>query len=268
MCRLLGIIANETIDLKFSFLKADKPFRQLGLNNPDGWGIGWYINNKPEIEKEGKSILESGRDTSTIKEARSPIIISHVRNKGKNGAKPAKRNSHPFSFENFIFAHNGSVDRKHLINLLEDDYKSQLEGETDSEVYFYWLVQNIRKKGDVVYGIRSALEEVRKSNHTGLNFLLSNGNTLYAFRYSNGNRNYYSLFYIVRDPADKEEPLSLQSKETQMLLNTKSLNNEKAVLVCSEELTEEKWLQIPFGNILIIDRSLSPQLEQIIRIGC
>lgn len=259
MCRLLGVIANKTVDLEFSFLKADKPFKQLGSKNPDGWGIGWYANSKPMIYKEGLSILNSGQLANSMKEARSQIIISHLR-KG-TGAEPAERNSHPFSFDEFIFAHNGSVDRERLMDLLEDDFKNALKGETDSEVYFYWLVQNIRKEGDVVKGIRSAVNKVKEYEHRGLNFLLSDGRSLYAFRYSNGNRGYYSLYYLVRGPTDG--PLSLKSKETQMLLHSKSLNREKAVLVSSEKLTEEDWMEIPFGKVLIVDNKLSPRQEQI-----
>jgi len=67
---------------------------------------------------------------------------------------------------------------------------------------------------------------------------------------------------LVREPTDKG-PLSLKSKETQMLLNTKSLNKEKAVLVCSEKLTEENWQEIPFGNLLVVEANLSLRLEKI-----
>lgn len=51
MCRLLGVIANKPVDLEFSFLKADKPFRELGRTNPDGWGIGWYENGLAKVDK-------------------------------------------------------------------------------------------------------------------------------------------------------------------------------------------------------------------------
>jgi glutamine amidotransferase len=265
MCRLLGVIANKPIDLKFSLLEADTSFKSMGNSNPHGWGIGWYVNGKPKIYKEGVSAVDSKQFVPKTKEVRSHIIICHVRNKGGNGAEPAKKNSHPFSFDDFLFAHNGSVDKKHLKNLLEDDYKLQLKGATDSEVYFYWLVQNIRKTGDVVDGISSALLEVRKYNHTGLNFLLSDGNTLYAFRYSIENHNYYSLYYLSRDPKYGES-FYYSSDKTGAFLRSKSLNKEKAILVCSEELTKKKenWQEIPIGNLLVVRNDLTYYLEKVL----
>jgi len=38
MCRLFGLTANKPVDVEFSLLEADKPFRNLGEKNPDGWG--------------------------------------------------------------------------------------------------------------------------------------------------------------------------------------------------------------------------------------
>lgn len=43
MCRLFGLVANKEVNIEFSFKKADKPFRELGIKNPDGWGKGYYI---------------------------------------------------------------------------------------------------------------------------------------------------------------------------------------------------------------------------------
>ena len=151
------------------------------------------------------------------------------------------------------------------MNLLKNDYKLQLKGETDSEVYFYWLIQNIRKIGDVVDGIRSALFEVRKYNHTGLNFLLSDGNTLYAFRYSIENHNYYSLYYLSRDPKYSES-FNYSSDKTGAFLRSKSLNKEKAILVCSEKLTKKKedWQEIPIGDLLVVRNDLTYCLEKIL----
>lgn len=259
MCRLFGVIANKAVDVEFSLLRADKPFKALGADNPDGWGIGWY-DDGPRIYKEDISAVQSEQLPGRVKEVRSPVIIAHVRR--GTGAPPAKENSHPFSHDNFIFAHNGSVDKQRLCCLLREELKQELKGQTDSEVFFFWLVQKIRDKNDIVAGVRSAVSKVLRYNHTGLNFLLSDGNVLYAFRYSKGNTCYYSLYYLVREPNERG-PLSLKSKETRMLLESKSLNNERAVLVCSEKLTEENWLEIPPGNMLIADSNLSTRLEQI-----
>ena len=256
MCRLFGLTANKPVDVEFSLLKADKPFRNLGEDNPDGWGIGWYEDNKAKIFKEGISAKNSERFCSYAKEVRSNIVIVHVR-KG-TGAPPSEVNSHPFKYKNWLFAHNGSVDRDYLLDILKDKYKKELKGETDSEIYFYWILQCIEETKDVIEGIKKAIDEIIKSGiyYTGLNFLLSDGKFLYAFRYSRHSKDYYSLWLLKREPSESG-PLEFRSKETSALLRSKALKGEKAVLVCSEKLTEEKWEEIEFGKLLIIDPNLS-----------
>ncbi|MEM4295841.1 MAG: class II glutamine amidotransferase [Candidatus Anstonellales archaeon] len=262
MCRLLGIIANKPVDLEFSLGVFKEKF---AAQNPDGWGIGWYKDGEAKIEKNCYSASKNGKFSNYSKHVTSKIIIAHVRR--GTGAKPAKENSHPFKCKNWIFAHNGSVDREYLLKSLTLEYggnKIKLKGETDSEVYFYWLLQCIEKNKNVALGIKEAVNNIIKSNYTGLNFLLSDGASLYAFRYSNTSRNYYSLFKLERDPSSKELAQYV-SKETKALITSKSLNGEKAVLLCSEKLTDdEDWKEINFGTLLIINSNLTIKEVKII----
>ena len=103
--------------------------------------------------------------------------------------------------------------------------------------------------------MKDAINEVISKDYTGLNFLLSDGTTLYTFSYSSTSRKYYTLYKLRRDPSDSG-PVEYQSKETMALLRSKSLRGEKAVLVCSERLTEEEWAAIKFGHVLIVKENL------------
>lgn len=145
MCRLLGLLANKSVDLEFSLSK----FKDLSAYNPDGWGIGWYENNSSQVFKQGISAnANNSQFKHRSKEVRSNIIIAHVRK--RTGAKPSEKNSHPFKYNNWLFAHNGSVDREGLLVLLKDKFSKRLKGETDSEVYFYWILQCIDERKDIV----------------------------------------------------------------------------------------------------------------------
>ncbi len=263
MCRLFGLIANKPVDVEFSLLNADKSFRNLGKRNPDGWGIGWYMDNKAEIFKEGISAMDSENFSLQAKDVKSKLIIVHVR-KG-TGAPPSEVNSHPFKYKNWLFAHNGSVDRYYLLSLLRGEYRKEIKGQTDSEVYFYWILQCIEKGKDVIEGIKKSIDEIIKNskNYTGLNFLLSDGKSLYSFRYSSYSKEYYSLWLLKREPSESG-PLEFRSKDTSALLQSKSLKGERAILVCSEKLTEEKWEEIGFGKLLIIDPNLNVKEMRII----
>jgi len=257
MCRLLGVIANQPVDLEFSLER----FKKFANCNPDGWGIGWYENNESKVFKQGIAATSTESKLPVLsKSVRSKIIIVHVR-KG-TGAVPSDQNSHPFKYKNWIFAHNGFVDKDYLLSILTNEYKEKLEGETDSEVYFYWLLQCIDKEKDTVKGIKRVIESVVKRNYTGLNFLLSDGSNLYAFRYSNNSKSYYSLYKLKRYPFEKG-PIEFLSEETKAQIHSKSLNREDAVLVCSEKLTDEKWEEIRFGNLLIIESKLKINVVEI-----
>ena len=257
MCRLLGVIANKPVDLEFSLGR----FKEFSVNNPDGWGIGWYEDNKAMVFKQGLSADDRESKLPQLsKEVISEIIIAHVR-KG-TGAEPAERNSHPFICNNWIFAHNGSVDREYVSNLLIDKYRTKLTGETDSEAFFYLIIQSIEEHNNIINGIKSALKEVIKHKYTGLNFLLSNGQNLYSFRYSSCYRDYYSLYSLKRSPSESG-PLEFESQETRALLYSKSLKGESAVLVCSEKLTKENWESLRPGNLVIVTPELNVKEVEI-----
>jgi glutamine amidotransferase len=257
MCRLFGLRANRPVDVEFSLVKSTKPFREFGEGNPDGWGVGWYSGGTPHVEKE--PIRANVSETLPLIAARekSHVFVSHVRQ--STGTAVCRENCHPFCFEEWLFAHNGSVNREDLIEKLDERHHAALRGTTDSEVYFHWVIQNIEEAGDSVQGIRRALATVKSDS--GLNFLLTDGVRLFAYRNSARNASYYSLFFLERDPG-LYEPETLQSG-LGVLIESKLLWREKAVLVCSEELTKEAWREISLRNLLVVSADLEPEVVEV-----
>ncbi|MCR4408686.1 MAG: class II glutamine amidotransferase [Candidatus Saccharicenans sp.] len=264
MCRLLGLIANKAVDLEFSLGR----FKKYAASNQDGWGIGWYENGKTKVYKEAGLASDDPAYDQRSKEVRSKIIIAHVRQATEG--ESARVNSHPFQYESWLFAHNGSVSRESLLGRLAETYKKGIKGQTDSEVYFRWILQCISEKGNVPEGIKKALAEIAGRNGSkgtgGLNFLMSDGLSLYAFRFSSpGSLNYYSLYYLFRNPGDRQ-PSEFISKETSALVRSKSLAGERAVLVCSEKLTDENWQAIKPGQLLVVGPDLELQTSQLLNV--
>ena len=102
-------------------------------------------------------------------------------------------------------------------------------------------MQNIDEY-DIIEGIKKAIEFVEDNNGdstSSLNFLLTNGQKLYALRKAFTNTTFYSLFYLVREP-QKSNISSYISKETSLLIQSKRLFDEKAIIICSEKMTEKK----------------------------
>lgn len=255
MCRLFGLVANKEVDIIFSMLEASNRFKKQGKENPDGWGIGWYEKGVPKIEKYGESAFSSNRFDELVKKIRSKIIIAHVR-LATSGRSDSDRNAHPFIYNQWIFAHNGTVRKREILKLLRDPYNQNFTSEPiDSEIYFRYLIQCIDEKRDKIEGIKTAVDEVVKSSG-GANFLLSDGLKFYAFKYGK------ELYFLSRDPLS---PFSSSSKETHALIESKKLGDEKAILISTERLTKDEcWKELSDGEFLIINENLEIRREVLV----
>jgi len=258
MCRLFGLIANKEVNVEFSFLKADLSFKKLSKRNPHGWGIGYYENDNAMIRKQPIPLYKSKIMQEIVRSIKSEIFVSHVRYKSQGKIKV--EDTHPFKYDNWIFAHNGNIDiRAKLLECLNSKFKNIIKGETDSEVYFYWLMQNIEEKNDIFEGIEESISFIQSNKRDGtssLNFILINKEKLIALRKAFYRIDDYSLYYLYRKP-DKLESIEFESKETRQLIKSKNLNNEESVLVCSEPLTEEEnWKEFSNNQLIMIKKNL------------
>ncbi|MEN3013449.1 MAG: class II glutamine amidotransferase [Endomicrobiia bacterium] len=247
MCRLFGLIANKEVDVKFSMFEAENNFKSKAKGNPDGWGVGWYENAEAKVEKYPESAFLSSKFDEVVKELKSKIIVAHVR-LASNGRPAVKENSHPFVYKNWIFAHNGTINKQRIKELLNAPYNLNFTSEPiDSEVYFRYILQCVEEESDFFKGLKKALLEVTKDDD-GANFVMSDGKKLYAFCWK------YSLWYLERNP---QLPFHAKSKQTLALIESKRLAKEKAVLVASEKVTtDENWLQLQDGEFLKVNESL------------
>lgn len=265
MCRLFGLVANKKVNVEFSFFEADLTFKELGSSNPDGWGIGYYENGNPKIFKEPNSIEKSSELNDIIKQKISNIFVSHVRK--SSGTDIKYENTHPFRYEKWIFVHNGTIDIKNQMKeKLLPKYAKLLKGETDSEIFFYLMIQSFEQNMDILECIKETIRFIKDNkgnNTTSLNFLLTNGEKIYALRMAFKREDNYSLFYLNRDP-EKFNELNYTSKETKLIIRSKSLSSEKAIIICSEQLTsDEEWILIPNGSVVIVDNNLEISEEKI-----
>jgi len=223
MARLLGLVAGEAVDLRMSLAEAPAEFAKLGQSNPDGWGLGYFVDGQAEVHKHelpAQGAIPAGQAEI---EARSRLFVAHVRRGSR--APRARKNTHPFSLGNWLFAHTGA-----LYPLLEVSVRRlagrdrPYEGQTDSEALFHLLLSHLyapaasdrgaSRRGDerfpgrpaeggrneaeasaAVAAIHEALKPVLADGQfSGLNFLLAGPEALYAFRYAARSADYYSLF--------------------------------------------------------------------------
>lgn len=184
MCELLGMSANTSTDICFSF--TELVYRGGGSGpHSDGWGISFY---------EGKAFREFKDTAASVNSEiakfvahypiKSHVVISHIRQ--ANSGRVCLENTHPFSRElwgrSWVFAHNGQLKgiKKKPLHF----YKPI--GTTDSEYAFCWMLDQIRSTFDQRKPSEAQLSKfiARLAKEVGqhgiFNFLLSDAKLLYV----------------------------------------------------------------------------------------
>jgi len=264
MCRLFGLHANKLVDVWYSFYETPKKsLVESSHENPDGWGVAWLDDKDWHVHKEPIPLYYSTTAREIIRKyVRGRIVVSHVRfaSVGDNKIE----NTHPWLYRGWVFAHNGTIRNKQmLLKLLREEYRD-LEGDTDSEIFFHLLIQEIEDLEDSIEGIMNVIEKIvgKGIKFSSLNFIASDGENLYALRYATERLNYYSLYYIKRPKEGLE--LRRLSRETKQLISMKLARGERAVIVASEIMSDEKyWRRVPNKHLVIVDKNLNIELEPI-----
>ena len=255
MCRLLGIVCNIAVDFEFTL----PHFARLSDSNPDAWGIAWYTN-EAAVVKTGKGKLATSPELRELMvRVRSQILISHVRYATSEPLD--ERGAHPFKDHalgrDWIFAHNGSIDRAWLAPRLK---KAPSLG-PDSRFYFRYLIEEIEENAGkpAEETLAKCLPELKNHTTSALNFVMSNGAKLYAFcgfKDSPANERRYTL-QLTRRPRIEPRQLPKSSSGYRQMLYAKLAKGERAILVCSEDVTKlegEVWEPLQNGKLVAIKR--------------
>ena len=251
MCQLLGMNSRLPASLHLSFTG----FSQRGGgtdHHADGWGMAFF---ESEGSRPGKGIRyfvdkESASTSPIAKMLRSfPIkshnVVAHVR-KATVGHVTLE-NSHPFVRElwgrYWVFAHNG--DLKDFAPALHGSFKPV--GDTDSELAFCWLLQELAKSHAGVPSVSELSLTLRElvpqiSRHGTFNFLLSNGQALWAHASTN-------LHYLVRQHPFSE--IHLRDEDVKVDLAELNGPEDRLAIVVTEPLTtNETWTRLLPGQLV------------------
>ncbi|MCA9401143.1 MAG: class II glutamine amidotransferase [Candidatus Omnitrophica bacterium] len=214
-CRLWAVISevDQGPLVQRHLTEEPKCLFSLGEEYPDGWSLVYYDKYQPVIIRGGQPANldpEFPKAVKKLKKKKSHIYLGHLR-KASSGCRDGALNPHPFarSFANkqWLFMHNGGIEKKILMDLIGDDYLEKFppqacpddppESWVDSELYFLWIMKNIMMEGNVYKGMVQALKKVYENvpnENRYLNFVLTDGEKIWAFR--KGNELYYK--YRVR----------------------------------------------------------------------
>ncbi len=180
MCRLMCYASKD--NESFSELIGPKisQFVDLSSVHKDGWGIAKLKNNEIQLQKNPSPAIDDSLFNNLLVEKDSQTALLHFR-WATTGMEISESNTHPFVYQENAFIHNGSIENYlDLKNYIKPEYLENLEGGTDSEIYFYYLLSKIdANKPD--FGLKDALNFLVSLDITGQN-KYSSLNAMLIFR--------------------------------------------------------------------------------------
>jgi glutamine amidotransferase len=219
MCRVFGCVAAEPASIRHELVEAENPLIRQSEEHDSGWGMAVYGRANgldPQCVRFARAAFaDDGFVAAT--ELTGRIFNVHVRRATMGGLAP--ENTHPFCLGSYSLGHNGTILR--YPRLLEHPSVAAPRGDTDSEAFFNFLM-TIYDAGDPIGSLRRAIATtVERSPFSGLNFLFSDGDRLFAYRLG--------------------------------LFELHWLHRPGQLLVSSERLTDEQWHTVQQDVLLVLD---------------
>jgi predicted glutamine amidotransferase len=150
VCRLIGFasLTSESIGDVIGEQQCDL-FQGMSRLHRDGWGTAWLEEN-PAGAADVAAVRSASTGLGDV-DLRSSLIsqpararIAHLRLASK-GMPVRPQNTHPYVAGNLGFAHNGGIlPTDELRSMVHPEFRSDVHGNTDSELYFALIRQNLR----------------------------------------------------------------------------------------------------------------------------
>jgi predicted glutamine amidotransferase len=237
MCRVLGCVAAEPVSLRHELLDAQNPMIRQSENHDSGWGLAVYRRGEGEEPTckrfPNAAFTDDGFADAT--QLRGRIFNVHVRRATMGGL--VMENTHPFCLGPYSFGHNGTV--LHFPRLLEYGVQPP-RGDTDTEHFFNYLLSHLDRR-DVVGSLRKAVTAViERSPLSGLNFLFSDGDKLYAYKLG-----IFELHWLhrpgqllVASEQITDEPWHCVAQDVLLTLDPRDVEEPKAQRLVGDELVK------------------------------
>lgn len=243
MCRFVAYIGDYPKRLSDlleapnnSLINQSKPSKDgtSGLH-ADGFGMSWYAPNmgiEPGVYKSTQPAWNDYNLKHIANKIESNCFLAHIR--ASTIGDVTLSNCHPFYYQQYSFVHNGTIRnfeliRRKLLQQLDDDLFVEIKGQTDSETFFFFIMQLLRQhqltlKDAVTRAIQwiaEAQNNLDSESFARLNISITDGKELIATRWASKRNSVLSLNYAI--------------------------NQDSQLIVASEELDHHasKWHEIP-----------------------
>ena len=281
MCRLYGLRAIEPTKVECSLVRAPNALLaqsridRRGETHADGWGVAYYDDEIPRIERRETAAFDDAHFSTTAERVYARTVLAHVRQATVGGA--SLPNTHPFVHGPWLFAHNGTVwgfdsIRPKLDCRTDSDLAALRRGTTDSEIIFYWMLSQFRRAGldplmpcaersqlsQLIEIIQRATRELDALSLAAdsekpprLNFMLTDGAVLLASRWNQ------TLHWVEREGIHECKICGIPH------VSHEPTESYRAVVVASEPITDEPWREVENQSMLIIDTDVEARIVSL-----
>lgn len=251
MCRLFGLHAGSPVRATFWLLSAPDSLVRQSHREPDGTGIGVFTPaGAPELHKEPIAAWQDREFATQARDLTSPVFVAHVRYASTGGLSVV--NTHPFSQDGRLFAHNGAFTGLDRLDRRLDRMGATglVRGDTDSERLFALVTAEIRaRNGDVEAGLIAALTWT--ATHVpvySLNLILATPQRLWALRYPDTNE-----LWVLQRAKDAGRG-ALEATTSRIRARSAELAGRSATVVASEPMDDDPgWRLLDPGELIRID---------------
>lgn len=269
MCRMYAVRSSQPQTIACPVvaspwaLRAQSACDYKGDTHPDGWGVGWYEEGAPHVERGTGPAASDGGFATAAQHVASTTALAHVRKASVGTVQPL--NVHPFVYGPWMFAHNGTVYEYEQLSArlaaeTDADLQAQRHGATDSQQMFVWLLTRMRAAGadlqrpalDVarvaqwtVDGVAEIIRRARAVNpdsETALNFFLTDGQTLVATRWRR-------TLWMAEIPAGRRCPECGRSHA--------AAAPGAVVAIASQPTSHDAWQELSDGDAIAVAGDLT-----------
>jgi predicted glutamine amidotransferase len=265
MCRLFALHAGQhDVAVEFWLLDAPVSIARQSEFNADGYGMAALTAGRAMMLV--RNPVQASEDSAYRHIARrleACEMMVHLRYANTGGT--SLLNTHPFSQDGRLFAHNGVVGDLDQIEARLGSNRAMVMGDTDSERLFALVTLHIREaEGDVRAGLTAAVREVvAEFELYSINFVLAELGHVWAFRYPEHN----PLHLHRRQPGGPSGNAQLDqaSARGDLRLHSDDAAEVPLVVIASERISNEPgWEEIRSGELVHVGPDLQIDRETIV----
>jgi predicted glutamine amidotransferase len=200
MCRLFGFRSNVRERVHQSLVSEKNSLLRQSQEHKDGWGIAYYEQGPMPAVAHGLGPAHQDPEFERVSSlVDSHAVLAHIRL--ASIGEIALRNTHPFLFGRWAFAHNGTLRefeqyRESVERAIAPHFRDQLRGDTDSERCFHLFLTQLAELGGIddppIDRVACALAktvkfvvdlgDMRDGKLCSTNFLVTDGQLMVATR--------------------------------------------------------------------------------------